>query len=191
MKDGAAPIVEPCFFVVTGGPGSGKTVLIEALAGWGLAHMPEAGRAIIRDQRAIGGPARPDADRAAFAEQMLAFELRSFREARALEGPVLFDRGLPDTVGYLRLCGLPVPDHALAAARLFRYAPTVFIAPPWPEIFRNDAERRQSMGEAERTFEAMVEAYGGFGYDLVPLPLASVEERVRFVADRISAALTA
>ena len=39
--------------VITGGPGAGKTTLIEALAVRGHAVRPEAGRAIIRDQQAI------------------------------------------------------------------------------------------------------------------------------------------
>ncbi|TIV93045.1 MAG: ATPase, partial [Mesorhizobium sp.] len=49
-------------FVVTGGPGSGKTSLIEALALKGIQHMPEAGRAIIQDQVRIKGNALPWAD---------------------------------------------------------------------------------------------------------------------------------
>ena len=89
----------------------------------------------------------------------------------------------------LNLSDLPVPVHAVAAARLFRYARTVFIAPPWPQIFRNDAERHQTLEEAERTYEAMVEVYTALGYTLVPLPLVSVEERVRFVTDYVANAL--
>lgn len=65
------------FFVLTGGPGSGKTTLIEALRAQGFATAPEAGRGIIRDQMAIGGPALPWQDRAFFAELMLSWELRS------------------------------------------------------------------------------------------------------------------
>jgi len=42
-------------FVITGGPGSGKSTLIDALAGHGIFSMPEAGRSIIQDQVAIGG----------------------------------------------------------------------------------------------------------------------------------------
>lgn len=56
----------PNFHVITGGPGSGKTTLIDMLASQGFHHMPEAGRAIIRDQVAIGGTALPWADRAAY-----------------------------------------------------------------------------------------------------------------------------
>lgn len=59
------------FFVITGGPGSGKSMLIEAMAERGYAHTPEAGRAIIRDQVAIEGEAQPWSNRCAFAELML------------------------------------------------------------------------------------------------------------------------
>lgn len=104
-------------FVVTGGPGSGKSSLIDAMTRRGFRTMPEAGRAIIQDQVRIGGPALPWADRAIFAELMLGWELRSYHEALASDAPVLMDRGIPDVVGYLTLCGLPVPAHVEAAAK--------------------------------------------------------------------------
>ncbi|NUB08107.1 putative ATPase [Azospirillum brasilense] len=173
------------FVVVTGGPGSGKSTLIDALASQGHAHSVEAGRAIIQDQTAIGGPALPWIDPSAFAELMLCWELRSLRLAREQEGTVFFDRGIPDVIGYLRLMKRPVPAHLETAARRFRYHRTVFMAPPWPEIFGPDTERRQTLAEAVATHDAMVETYGGLGYDLVELPKAPVAERLCFVLDRL------
>jgi len=151
----------------------------------GFHHMPEAGRAIIRDQVAIGGTALPWADRGAFAELMLGWELRSWHEAHNRKGPVIFDRGVPDVSGYLHLCGLPVPAHVARAADLFRYQRRVFIAPPWREIFGQDAERKQDFSEAQATYEAMVTVYADLGYELVSLPLVPVAERVRFVRARM------
>lgn len=168
-------------YVITGGPGSGKSTLIDALAEHGVATMPEAGRAIIQDQLSIGGQALPWADRSAFAELMLSWEIRSHRAALRLSGPVVFDRGVPDVLGYLRLSGLPVPSHADRAARIFRYHPRVFVAPPWPEIFTSDAERKQSFEEAQATCEMMAKTYSELGYGLISLPLDSVEARVRVV----------
>ncbi|MBZ9858162.1 AAA family ATPase [Mesorhizobium sp. CA12] len=172
------------FFVLTGGPGSGKTTLIEALRAQGFATAPEAGRGIIRDQMAIGGPALPWQERSLFAELMLSWELRSWHAAHNEPGRVFFDRGAPDMIGYLRLCGLPVPDHITSAAEKFRYARHVFVAPPWPEIFTQDEERRQTLDEPERTFRSVTGVYAELGYDLVPLPPAAVDERVRFVLDQ-------
>jgi predicted ATPase len=175
------------FHVITGGPGSGKTSLIEALARAGYARTVEAGRAVIQDQLAIDGPALPWRDPLAFAELMLSWELRSYRMAEEMTGPVFFDRGVTDLVGYLTLIGQPVPAHVAQAAERFRYNRRVFVAPPWPEIYTQDAERKQMPEEAVRTYEALVVAYSSRGYELVSLPLVSVEERVRFVLDHIGA----
>lgn len=178
-------------FVITGGPGSGKSSLIAALADEGWHRTAEAGRAIIRDQVAIGGAALPWADRGLFAELMLQWDMRSHREASALAAPVLCDRGVPDVLGYLQLCGLPIPDHARQAAGSFRYNRTVFIAPHWPEIFAQDAERKQDIAEAETTCRAMARTYTALGYDLVELPLAGIAERAAFVRERIEGAVPA
>lgn len=169
------------FVVITGGPGSGKTTLIEALSKRGFATSPEAGRAIIRDQVAIEGQALPWADRELFAELMLSWELRSHQAAREQAGLVIFDRGVPDIAGYLRLSGLGVPAHVDNAARRFRYRSEVFVAPPWREIFGQDEERKQDFTEAERTYEAMVAAYDDYGYRLCEVPRLSVEARADFI----------
>ena len=173
------------FFVFTGGPGSGKSSLIEALHRLGYEHSVEAGRGIIRDQVDIGGQALPWADRGLFAELMLSWEMRSYRFAQEQPGTALFDRGVPDVIGYLRLIGLPVPPYMIKAADEFRYNKYVFIAPPWKEIFHPDQERKQDFDEAMRTYESMARTYKEFGYELVELPRVSIEDRVRFVLSNI------
>lgn len=171
------------FFVLTGGPGSGKSTLLAALVEEGFAVMPEAGRAVIREQVAAGGRALPWDDRAAFADLMLERDIHSYMHALALPGLVLFDRGIPDVLGYLRLCDMPVPAAVDTAARIYRYNTRVFLAPHWPEIFTQDAERKQTPEEAAATTRVMEEVYAGLGYTLVTLPLVSVNDRVRFVRD--------
>ncbi|TIX86346.1 MAG: hypothetical protein E5V24_15965, partial [Mesorhizobium sp.] len=94
-----------------------------------------------------------------FDAVLLSWELRSYRAALEQNGPVFFNRGVPDTLSYLRLTGLPVPDHIRNAAERFRYASPAFIAPPWPEIFRQDSERKQTLDEAERTYHALASIY--------------------------------
>jgi predicted ATPase len=138
-------------FVLTGEPGSGKSTLIEALARTGYARSVEAGRGIIQDQVVIGGRALLWCDPRAFAEMMLCWEMRSYRMALDQAGPVFFDRGIPDVVGYLRLLGMAIPPHMTKAAATFRYHRRVFIAPPWPDIYEQDRERSQTLDEPERT----------------------------------------
>ncbi|HEY0698855.1 MAG TPA: AAA family ATPase [Micromonospora sp.] len=180
------PIMCDRFVVVTGGPGAGKTTLIEALGRAGVACVPEAGRAITQDQTTIGGQGLHRGDQVLFAELMLAWELRSYREAGQLSGTVFFDRGIPDLVGYHLLLGRPVPAHVTAAAERFRYHHRVFVAPPWPDIYQPDAERKQDFDVAVRTHDAIVAGYTLHGYELVTLPRADVDERVAFVHRQLS-----
>jgi predicted ATPase len=160
-----------------------QDTLVDALQREGFACSIEAGRAIIQHQQAMDGPALRDP--VLFAELMLSWEVRSHEMARHLPGPVFFDRGVPDVAGYLRLMKLPVPAHVEQAAALFRYNRRVFVAPPWAEIFAPDAERKQTFDEATRTYEAMVTAYTGFGYDLIELPRCGIAERVAFLRAKV------
>ena len=165
--------------MLTGGPGGGKTTLLEALARLGYAVTTEAGRALIR----AGVPA---SDPVAFAEALLSFETRSYAWALTQPGLVFFDRGMPDLAATWARMGRPVPPNVESAIASCRYAPTVLVAPPWREIYVHDDERTHSWETAVATYEAMVEAYTRYGYDLVPLPLATVEERVAFVLEVVS-----
>jgi predicted ATPase len=74
----------------------------------------------------------------------------------------------------------------MKAVELFRYAPTVFAAPPWEATYRNDAERKQSFDEAVATYRVVVDACVEAGYDVVDLPEATIEERVAFILRQIS-----
>ncbi|MCR8549299.1 AAA family ATPase [Salipiger sp. P9] len=174
------------FFVVTGGPGAGKTSLITELARRGFQNIPESGRAIIREEMASCGDALPWADRMAYAERMLERDLSADSAAQALPGPVIFDRGIPDILGYLTLCGLPVPPHVTAAARTTRYNRRVFLAPYWDEIFAQDSERKQSPAEAEATCTVMRETYAALGYQITELTRADVATRADFVCAQLA-----
>lgn len=121
------------FHIITGGPGSGKTTLIETLGRRGFARSVEAGRSILMDQMAIGGNAVHWGDQRTFAELMLQHEMRSYHIAEEEEGPVLFDRhpGARVLLHALRArrgaCalpsrrrGLPVQSHGVHRSALAR-----------------------------------------------------------------------
>jgi len=169
--------------VITGGPGSGKSALVEELRSRGYQGIEECARTIIRDQLLIGGRALPWIDPQLFGELLLSWHLRSYKEGVSKEGTVFFDRGAPDTVGYFVVQGLPVPEYVHTAVQKFRYSKVVFLAPPWEEIYRTDDERVESFEEAGLVYRAMAAAYRSAGYDLIELPLASIAERARFALD--------
>ncbi|MEP7454712.1 AAA family ATPase [Phyllobacterium sp. SB3] len=178
-------ILNERFVVLTGGPGSGKTTIINELNRRGYTSSVEAGRGIIQQHVSIEGPALPWNDPALFAELMLSWELRSYEMARENEGIVFFDRGVPDITGYLRLSNISVPSHMSAAADHYRYNPLVFILPPWEEIFEQDTERKQTLDEAAQTYHAMVKAYDDYGYDLIEVPRLTPEKRGDFILEHL------
>jgi predicted ATPase len=179
MKTSATRLI-----VLSGGPGAGKTSVIEMLGAEGHATASEAGRAVIREQRAIDGPALPDRDPLLFADRMLDHDVRAHAAATARGGVTFFDRGVVDNAGYLRLCGLPLPERFARACRRLRYD-HVYLAPPWPEIYTHDGERRQDFAEAQRTFEAVRDAWIVFGYRPEILPRTTVADRVAFILSRL------
>jgi len=184
---GEMPSNHTNFHIITGGPGSGKTSIIQALRERGYRCVDEVGRQIIREQVLIGGNGLHWGDRAKFLELMLSRSMRDYELAAEGAGPVFFDRGLPEFAGYCRLTGMPVPAHVERAAQLFRYAPTIFVTPPWPEVFVNDEERKQDFREAIATYDVVLAACHEAGYVTVEIPKVPVAERVDFILRHIPA----
>ncbi|EEF22867.1 conserved hypothetical protein, partial [Ricinus communis] len=106
--------------------------------------------------------------------------------AQLLKGPVFFDRGIPECLAWLQLSDVALQPHHLEAPALYRYASTVFVAEPWPEIYVQDAERQASFDRATRSYEPTVNAYVAAGYSTCILPKVSVQERVAFILERVA-----
>jgi predicted ATPase len=179
-------VVRYNFHIFTGGPGAGKTTVLEALRARGYACVEETGRKIIQEQKAIGGNIHHNGDRTAYRDLMLSRAIADFERMSGEKGPVFFDRGIPDLVGYNTLIGSEIPQTMRDAAQTYRYNPDVFVFPPWREIYADDTERKQDFTEAIETWQAAVDILPVFGYRVVAVPRASVEARVQFVLDRIA-----
>jgi predicted ATPase len=174
-------------FVITGTSGTGKTTLIEHLRARGFKAYEEPTRLILEQQLAINGNGLPARDPDLFLDLMLEYCVRCLDEAARLPPQItFFDRGIPDIAAYAVRFGVS-PDKFYLAAREHRFNTTVFVLPPWKEIFVTDELRRKTFEEYREFHEMIVDAYKRVGCQLVEVPLASVEERVEYVlkeADR-------
>lgn len=162
------------FFVLSGCSGGGKSTLIAALAARGHATIAEPGRRVLR----AGGP-MPWEDRAGFLRACLALAAEDHAWAMTLEGPVIFDRSAIDA-----LSGLDAMGEIVTAPGL-HYANPVFLAPPWPELFASDGERRHGFAEALCEYERLLGAFPAAGYAVEIMPKASVAERIAWIEARI------
>ena len=168
--------------VVTGAPGSGKSTLLAEVARHGIATGQEVARAILQSPGGMELRADRPTD---FAMAMLEAQKVTWDRGGPEDGPILFDRGFADIVGFLRLEGLRVPDEIDAACREFRYEGPVFHAPPWGAIYRQDDERIQSWEEAVESDAAVIGAWRDYGYNPIELPFADPAERARYVIERL------
>jgi predicted ATPase len=174
------------FHVITGASGAGKSTLLQALREQGFSVMPEAALAIVQEQAGRNGTRLPDTDLQAFMTQVVERNIRAYDAALSLPPPVFFDRGIPECLAHMRILGLEVNPAYLAQAQARRYAGTVFVAEPWPEIYVRDEWRRASFERAARSFEPTVAAYVEAGYAACALPKVPLAERVAFILDQLS-----
>lgn len=166
-------IHKPNFFVFTGGPGAGKTTVLRHLEGLGELVVEESIRAVIREDPAARG-SEAMFHRAA-ARDIAAFDSRLGETWR-----VFFDRGLMDCHGADGVAPWPELEAALGARC---YNQTIFVFPPWPEIYRTDTERIQDFAHAERVFGFLMERLPSLGYAPVVVPTGPVEDRAAFVLE--------
>lgn len=80
-------------YVLTGGPGGGKSTVLDILDGMGYHTVREAGRKIIRSQAETGGNAVPWADTGPVCPPDVAPIPKRFREARGPRRTLLFSTG--------------------------------------------------------------------------------------------------
>jgi predicted ATPase len=182
-------MVNQNLFVITGGPGSGKTTVLQELAKRGFPVVPEVARQIIQEQVRAAGIAVPWGDRERYTQLIFERSIDSFQSHTPASEPTFSDRGLPDTLCYARLIGLKDDSSIMRACKKFRYAKRVFFAPAWRDIYHSDTERKQDFEEAVRTADLMMKVYRECGYELVELPRSTPAERARFVVNELRLAM--
>jgi predicted ATPase len=158
-------------------------MLLDALGSRGYATIAEPGRRIVAAETAGAGKKLPWVDIKAFAYSALDMARSDLTSADSLSGFVFFDRGLVDAAVGLQFAG-GEPYHKTLGVKL-HYSRTVFLAPPWPEIFTQDEARRHGFKSALAEFHRLEAALPDLGYDICTLPKTSIEDRADFVLDKL------
>lgn len=169
-------------FIVTGGPGSGKTSLVEAAGREGYACFPEIARDLIL--QGVTPPVwseKPDSGR--FFELVLQSRIDAHQQVKCAE-IAFYDRGIPDSLAYFRFQNLKVPRILSEAIDNYRYNQMVFAAPPWEQIYHNDTVRKETWSESVELYEITLEEYRRIGYTIVELPEIPVAERLVFMLNQ-------
>jgi predicted ATPase len=176
---GEGLIVLENFVAISGCSGGGKSALLAELRQRGFATIEEPGRRIVAEELMRGGRALPWIDAVAFARRTIEVSLADRAIADAPARWVFFDRGLIDAAAALEhLTGEPMVE---SLGSTYCYNKRVFLAPPWPEIYRLDQERRHDVTEAIAEYGRLIDVYRHLRYNIHVLPKVGVAERANWL----------
>lgn len=178
--------------VITGGPGTGKTVLISSLEEKGFHCFHEVIRTMTLDaldgknfDNQLVNPIDFVDDAKSFNDQLINTRLQHFTDASIINKEYLFyDRGLPDVLAYMNYFGQPIEKRYLDICSKKRYD-EVLILPPWKEIYVQDNERLENFEQACGIHAHLEQTYTELEYQPIEVPLGTIEERLQFVIDLI------
>jgi|SRR5690606_7834106 Predicted ATPase len=170
-------------FVITGGPGVGKTTLINELNNAGYTVVAEDARKIIQEEMRAKSDGLPWLNKAKYAKLMLETSIKTYIRVCSNRSTdvVFFDRGILDSICYMSMENIPITPETRSKITAYPYADTVFILPPWKEIYVTDNERKQTWKEAVYTFNKMKETYLNYGYKVIEVPKCGVDKRRKFI----------
>lgn len=171
--------------LITGGPGFGKSTILNALELLGFKVEHEISRQIIKEQLNSGGDILPWKNLETFSRIVIEKRIKQFCESPPDEF-VFFDRGIPDVIAYMNVDNLDIPAKYVSSLKDYSYFNEVFVTPPWKEIFLNDNERLESFDDALKIHKQICETYNQLGYTLVNIPSVSVNDRVEFILNYLN-----
>lgn len=166
------------WYVITGGPSSGKTTTVNILRERGYITTMEHARHFLDTQRLKGKTIEEiRKNQRKFQSGVLDMQIEQEKEM-APHVQVFLDRAIPDALAYYRFLNLSVDDKLTDALRNVSYK-KIFIMDPLP--LKNDYARNEN-AEAQKKIHALItEVYESLPFPVIHVPVLPAEERVDFI----------
>ncbi|WP_461531999.1 AAA family ATPase [Sinomicrobium sp.] len=171
--------------VLTGGPGTGKTTVIQELEKQGHICFSEVSRQVTLEAQKQGVTQLFLDDPLLFSLKLIQGREQQYQTAKTQTSEKVFlDRGVHDVIAYMHYAKTDCPPAFSEICKKCQYD-TVFLFPPWEEIYVSDNERYESFEQASAIHAFIKSTYIAFGHQPVEVPRGTVEERVDFILKRL------
>jgi len=171
--------------IITGGPGTGKSTIIEKLMKLNYTCMQEISREITLTARKNGEEQLFLKNPHLFSELLLKGREKQFLEADINKAKIIFfDRGIPDIHGYMNYLGVDYSEAYIQKCEKCRYT-QVFMLPPWQKIYITDNERYESFEQSLAIYNHLKKAYNKLNYTITEVPIGSIQQRVDFILNNV------
>jgi len=170
-----------CKIVITGGPGSGKTEIINSLSKKNFYCFKEVSREIIRPEQLKGIENYFSDKPIEFSKRLIKKRKEQYIESSNLSlskrKPVIFfDRGLHDIFAYLNYIK---KSYNNIKFKLEDYSyDMAFILPPWKEIYKTDSERKETYEQSIQIHKHIRSIYIKYKIQLFEIKPNTIENRV-------------
>lgn len=171
--------------VITGGPGTGKSTVIEELTKRKFMCMSEISREVILNARKNGDVQLFLKKPLLFSELLIEGRINQYIEAEQKKNSIVFfDRGIPDVHAYMNYISINYPESYISKSKIYTYD-YIFLMPPWEEIYITDNERYENFEQALAIHNHLKRAYEELNYTIIEVPTGTIETRTNFILDFI------
>ncbi|CAA0227980.1 AAA family ATPase [Tenacibaculum maritimum] len=171
--------------VLIGGPGTGKSSVLEELIRRGYQCMPEISREVTLKAQKEGIDQLFLTQPLLFSQLLLEGREEQFLEAHKSEEKfIFFDRGIPDVHAYMNYLNTEYPPIYIEKSNQHLYH-KVFMLAPWKAIYTSDNERYETFEQALKIDIFLRKAYQEIGYKIIEVPFGSIQERTNYILDSL------
>ncbi|MBM3230054.1 ATP-binding protein [Candidatus Pacearchaeota archaeon] len=176
----------PLQVVITGGPGTGKTSVLNLLDKK-FPVMKESARLVLARNKLFKGKDAKQASGKKFQEAVWDLEVNHFAKGLLRkEKVVFFDRGFFDGFAYAQLGHLNGLSERVTQGKHIKYDLVFLMAPLPQKYYTNDTKRKETYTEAKKIHQLIAHVYKKYGYKPITVPFNTVQNRARFIIQKVT-----